>query len=138
MEFVPGARNVKIQYNNKPYRVQIPRMTVSRENKNYGYVDMIVTSPEFIDFWRDLEIRAKQYATHDWYSALDGNNFSVKMDDKTHVFGNDSKLIDPPESLVGETITCILEIKSVYNFKFNNGITCRIHQMKIHKRECLL
>lgn len=137
MEFVPGPRNTKIV---GLHRVQIPKMIVSRENLNYGYLDFICTSPEFIEFWKNLEEKCNKYSTptYEWRSSLDGSIFKAKFDDKTHIFDENLNLIDPLTSFVGETITCLLEIKSVYNFKNSSGITFRIHQMKIHSKKCLL
>lgn len=135
MEFVPGTRNTKIH---GLRRVQIPMMTVVRENLMYGYLDLVCV-PEFVEFWRGLEEKCKMYAdpTHEWRSSIEECTFKVKFDEKTHIFDGDSNLIEPPSTFIGETVTCILEIKSVYKFKGACGITCRIHQMKIHSKEKL-
>jgi hypothetical protein len=141
MEFTPGPRSVKITRNGGlKFRVQIPMMMVVSENITYGSMELAAENPEFVKFWTDVEDECKKYAdtTHTWNSNLQNGKFRIKIDDRTHVFDFDSKLKKSQESYMGERVTCLLDVKSVYKFKGMCGITCRVHQMKVHEKVCML
>lgn len=139
MEFTPGARSVKITYRGgQPCKIQIPRMLVASENFEYGTLEL-VACPEFVSFWTRFEDACKRYAdsSHTWNSLLKDGRFKIKIDERTHVFDSDLKL-RVGGTYTNECVTCILEMKSIYKFKGMCGITCRVHQMKIHEKVCAL
>lgn len=139
MEFTPGARSVKITYRGgQPCRIQIPRMLVVNENPTYGTLEL-VACPEFVAFWTRLEDACKKYADNPWNSLLNDGRFKIKIDERSHVFDSDLKLkVGGADTYTNEYVTCILEVRSIYKFKGMCGITCRVHQMKIHKKVCAL
>lgn len=138
MEFTPGARSVKISYNGSACRIQIPKMFVASENTTYGTLEL-VACPEFVSFWVRLEEMCKRYADPacPWNSLLNDGRFKIKIDERTHVFDSDLKLKENGPYM-NEYVTCIIELKSIYKFKGMCGITCRMHQMKVHKKVCMI
>ena len=127
MEFDPGARSVKIV---SPKKIQIPKMRVSNVF-DYGTLEFEVTDQTFVETWASFEDECKMYANFDWKSNMVDGKFKVKYDEKTHIFDENSKLLHDVPDLYNKNVKCILELRSVYNFKNFSGISCRIHQMKV-------
>ena len=137
MEFEKRTKTVRIHSNDKPFRVQIPRMRVS-DFTEYGYLEMECVQ-EFIDLWNSFEKDAKENCPYSspWRSNVEDGKFRVKIDERTHIFDSKSELIWT-DKFVGKNVTCIIELKSIYDFKGNSGVSCRVHQLKIWPGECLL
>lgn len=130
MEFIQGPRNVKILYDGKPLRIQTPKM---RACNVYEYGTLEFEAPEaFVQKWSELEDACKEHADMEWRSNLVDGKFRVKMDDRTHIFDEDSRLVHNVPELYNRFVVCIVEVKSVYRFKGFCGVTCRIHQMKVY------
>ena len=129
MEFIPGPRNVKIVYEGKPLRIQTPKMRVCNVSE-YGTLEF--EAPEaFVHKWMELEDEAKTHADMEWRSNLTECKFRAKMDERTHIFDDNSKIVHTVPELYNKFVVCIIEVKSVYRFKGFCGITCRIHQLKV-------
>lgn len=137
MEFEKRAKTVRIHQNDKPFRIQIPRMRVT-DFTQFGYLELECTE-KFVEMWHPLEDKARENCPYDspWRSNVDENKFRVKIDERTHIFDSNSELIWT-ENFVGKNVTCIIELKSIYDFKGNSGISCRVHQVKIWPGECMI
>lgn len=97
------------------------------------------TTPEFISLWGPIEEAGKESAIFDWNTnPADDGIFRVRVDESTHVFDSNSELVvgDIP-SCIGRMVTCIIDVQKTYNFKKMSGLSCRVHQMKIHAPEYL-
>lgn len=134
MEFEPGAKNVKIV---SPKKLQIPKMRICNVFE-YGTLELEITDDSFLEKWIDMENECKAYANFDWKSNIIDKKFRIKYDEKTHIFDENSKLIHEVPDLYNKCITCIIELRSVYNFKNFSGISCRIHQMKVFNNYAFL
>lgn len=132
MEFEHGVRNVKIT---KGGKFQIPKMRVLNFYPEYGTLELEANS-KFINLWRPIEDECMEYATLEWKSSLVDNRFRIKIDERTHIFDANSKLVPEVPQLCNKFVTCIIELKSVYAFKGFSGISMRIHQMKINESSC--
>ena len=132
MEFEQGARSVKIT---KGGKIQIPRMRVLNYYSDYGTLELEVNQ-KFLDMWVPIEEECKDYATLEWRSNLDGNKFRTKIDERTHIFDANSKLVPEVPQLHNKFVTCIIELKSVYAFKGFSGISIRVHQLKVNESSC--
>jgi hypothetical protein len=136
MEFTPGKRNVKITYNGKPFRVQVPKMRCSGKSE-YGGIELDMCH-EFSEFWDSVDSECREWADPSlmWRLNVNDGKFRVKIDEKTHIFDSNSKLVSCEPNFHEKIVTCILEIKSVYKFNGYCGVTCRVHQIKVHESEC--
>lgn len=135
MNFVKSTRSIFVKNDDgKSFRIQIPKLKVIGMNE-YGKMEMEVTD-EFLELWKDIDEECKEYATLPWSENPKDGKFRVKIDEKTHIFNSRTELVTDPK-FVGRFVTCIIEIQSVYSFKGFSGITCRIHQLKIHDPICL-
>ena len=132
MEFEQGARNVKIT---KGGKFQIPKMRVLNFYPEYGTLEL-ETNSKFINLWKPIEDECKTYATLEWRSSLADGRFRIKIDERTHIFDENSKLVPEIPQLVNKFVTCIIELKSVYAFKGVSGISMRVHQLKISENSC--
>ncbi len=132
MEFEQGVRTVKIIRGGK---FQIPKMRVLNYYDDYGTMELVVNQ-NFLELWEPIEDECKSYATLEWRSNVDGNKFRVKIDERTHIFDANSKLVPEVPQLHNKFVTCIIELKSVYTFKGFSGISIRVHQMKINESSC--
>lgn len=134
MEFEPSARSIKIV---NPKKIQIPKMRVCNV-LDYGTLELEITDESFIERWIDMEGECKVYANFDWKSNISDGKFRVKYDERTHIFDEESNLIHTVPDLYNKFVTCIIELRSVYNFKNFSGISCRIHQMKVFNNYAFL
>jgi hypothetical protein len=132
MNFVRSERNVKLV---PVHRLEF-RTTVIDFNQEWRTLDVEAT--QIKDQWQAIEREAQEYAEFPWKSALSEERLRVKIDDRTMFFDSNSELIPGCQKVsVMTDVTCIIEIKSVYNFKGSSGLTCRVHQLKTHGG-CLL
>jgi hypothetical protein len=118
-------------------KIQIPKMTSFGINQ-YGKLELQVT-PEFLALWEPIVEEYRGEAKFPWTEnpGPDGI-FRVKVDESTHIFDGKSELIRGEIPAFAEReVTCIIDILKVYNFKGSSGLTCRVHQMKIHDPEYL-
>lgn len=132
MEFEQGARNVKIT---KGGKFQIPKMRVLNFYPEYGTLEL-EANKKFTELWEPIEEECRQYATLEWRSSLVDGRFRVKIDERTHIFDANSKLVPEVPQLVNKLVTCIIELKSVYAFKGFSGISSRVHQLKVTESSC--
>jgi hypothetical protein len=138
MEFTPSTKTIRIHNEDKtPFRVQIPRMRVTNMTE-FGYLEL-EANEDFVKLWEPLEQQAKDACTYSspWRSVLFEGVLRIKIDERTHIFDSKSRLIWT-DKFVNKLVTCIIELKSIYDFKGYSGISCRIHQIKIHQSECLI
>lgn len=131
MKFVQGPKSVKIVEG----KFQIPKMRVLNYYGDYGTLELEAV-PRFLEFWQEIEDECKEYATLEWKSNLSDGKFRVKVDDRTHIFDSESKLVPEVPQLHNKFVTCIIELKSVYAFKGFSGISIRVHQLKINESVC--
>ena len=128
MEFTPGERNVKIKLpDGGPLKFQVTRVKLNSIDQ-WKTMELEI-SDEDAKQWEVFEDTAKPYGELPWSSKLSGTNLRVKIDDRTMFFDSKSELtcsVPTP----GSTVSCIIEIKSVYNFKGQSGLTTRAHQIK--------
>lgn len=119
-------------------KIQFPKMTSLGVNQ-YGKLELQVT-PVFLELWEPIVEEYKQEAKFSWAEnpGPDGI-FRVKVDESTHIFDGKSELIRGAElpDCSGRIVTCIVDILKVYHFKGSSGLSCRVHQMKIHDPEYL-
>lgn len=132
MEFEQGVRNVKIT---KGGKFQIPKMRVLNFYPEYGTLEL-EANQRFTELWESVEDECRQYATLEWRSSLVDGRFRIKIDERTHIFDGDSKLVPEIPQLVNKFVTCIIELKSVYAFKGFSGISSRVHQLKVTESSC--
>jgi len=135
MKFVPGPRNIKILGDDdRPLRLQFNKVPVLDFNAEWKTVDLEIDPTE----WLEIEAAAQEYAELPWKTNLDERRLRVKIDDRTMFFDSKSELIPGCQKVSAmANVTCIVEIKSVYNFKGQSGLTCRIHQLRTNEG-CLL
>lgn len=103
----------------------------------YGKIEL-QAHKEFMDLWTPIVEEYKNDALFPWSEnpGPDGI-FRVKIDESTHIFDEKSELIHITPNCIGRDVTCIIDILKVYNFKGLSGLSCRVHQMKVHEIEYL-
>lgn len=128
MKFVKSARNTNIKTDDgKPCRIQLPSMRVMNKNE-FGKIELEVQM-EFLDMWNPINDAAKEHAKHKWNDNPKDGKFRVQVDEKSMIFNSHAELEDV--DYVDKFVICMIELKSVYNFKDQSGITLRVHQMKV-------
>lgn len=128
MKFIKSVRNVYIKNEDgSPVRIQIPKLKGSINE--YGKLELEITEV-FTHIWNSIDEECRKYAEFPWNDNPKDEKFRVKVDENTHIFNSKSELVNDT-NIHDKFITCIIELQSVYNFKQQSGITCRVHQMKI-------
>jgi hypothetical protein len=130
MEFIDGPRNVKISKpGGGPLKFQVTRARCINVEE-WSTLDLEVTEEE-LNTWLEFEEISKPHGNLPWSSKVRDGRLKIKIDDRTMFFDSNSKLTSEV-NLVGATVSVLIEIKSVYNFKGYSGLTCRAHQIKVY------
>lgn len=116
-------------------KIQLPRM-VSNGINQYGKLELCVND-KFLSLWAPIDEEHRRDSKFTWSENPQEGIFRVRVDDCTQFFNSKSELIDYTEDLCGCKVTCIIDVIKVYNYKGYSGISCRVHQLKIHEQEYL-
>lgn len=128
MYFTVKPRSVQID----GYRFQTPKLYC--EGLEFDKIVMRSTD-ELEKLIEPIVAEAKQYAKHIWaHNPFDGK-FRAKIDEDTMVFNSRAELCDV--DFVNCDVVCIIEPKTVYNFKDMSGVSYRVHQMMVFEPECM-
>lgn len=132
MKFIKSSRNVYIKNDDDtPFRIQIPKM--KGFINEYGKLELEVNQL-FNNLWTPIEDECREHGDFPWNENPRDGKFRVRVDENTHVFDSHSELLNDFQ-VDNRFVTCIIEIQSIYNFKQQSGLTCKVHQMKIHDPE---
>ena len=121
-----------------PLRFQIPRGMCVWGVSAYKSMNVDISSPEFIAWWRELE--AQLCPVVPFNSNLTGGPMGssalrVKVDDATYIFDENSKQVTPEvrEGLFrGQELSCLIDVESNYFFNGAWGLTVRASQVKTY------
>ena len=134
MEFRKAPRSIRIEGQNK---IQTDRCMIVGHSSEYKRIEIQV-SDAFVEKWRSIEERAKEFAEFEWSSSLgDDGVLRVKYDDDSMFFNQDKSIIEP-DIQIGAQCILIIEFLSVYSFNKKNGLTTRVHQAMLFSPECML
>jgi len=118
-----------------PLRFQIPRGMCTWGLSAYKSMNVELSSPEFISWWKELETQLCPVVPFN--SNLKGkpSALRVKVDDATYIFDENSKQVTPgvQEGLFrGQELSCLIDIESNYFFNGAWGLTVRASQVKTY------
>ncbi len=129
MKFTKSVRSIYIRNeDDSPVKIQIPKLKGSLNE--YGKLELDITEV-FTHIWNPIDEECRKYAEFPWNDNPRDGKFRVKVDENTHIFNSNSELVNDI-NIHDKFISCIIELQSVYNFKQQSGITCRVHQMKVY------
>lgn len=136
IEVLPAAKErSKYKYQGAPLRFQIPRGRCTWGVSAYKSLQVDMSNPEFLGWWRSLETTLcpmEPFASNLNKSA----QLRVKVDDATYVFDSTSLQVTPEmrEGLFrGQELSCLLEIDTNYFFNGNWGLTVRAAQIRYYE-----
>lgn len=141
IECVPtGKEPGKFRYRlgGSPLRFQIPRGMCTWGVSGFKAMNVDLSTPEFITWWRELETQL--CSSTPFNSNLKGglgksSALRVKVDDATYIFDENSKQVIPEvrEGLFrGQEMSCLIDIESNYFFNGAWGLTVRASQVKTY------
>jgi len=116
-----------------PLRFQIPRGMCTWGVSGFKSMNVDLSTPEFITWWRELETQL--CTSIPFNSNLKLRTLRVKVDDATYIFDENSKQIIPEvrEGLFrGQEMSCLIDIESNYFFNGAWGLTVRASQVKTY------
>lgn len=116
-------------------KIQIPRMRSVGINQ-YDKLGLC-ESEKFLALWNPIVKEYQKDAKFPWNDNPIDGIFRVRVDESTQIFNSKSELLSGDTELYDKDVTCIIEVLKVFNYKKMSGITCRVHQMKIHDQEYL-
>lgn len=128
---VTGKDRTRFRYDGGPLRFQIPRGMCTWGVSAYRSLNIDLSNPDFIQWWRDLETQL--CTSTPFNSNLKGASLRLKIDDSAYIFDENSKQICPEirEGLFrGQEVACMIDIDSTYFFNGNWGLTVRVYQLK--------
>ena len=127
----PGKFRYRIA--GSPVRFQIPRGMCTWGVSAYKSMNIEISSPEFISWWKELETQLCPVVPFN--SNLKLRSLRVKVDDATYIFDENSKQVTPgvQEGLFrGQELSCLIDIESNYFFNGAWGLTVRASQVKTY------
>jgi hypothetical protein len=127
----PGKFRYRV--NGAPLRFQIPRGMCTWGVSAYKSMNVEISSPEFISWWKELETQLCPVVPFN--SNLKLKSLRVKVDDATYIFDENSKQVTPgvQEGLFrGQELSCLIDIESNYFFNGTWGLTVRASQVKTY------
>jgi hypothetical protein len=131
----PGKFRYRI--GESPLRFQIPRGMCTWGVSAYKSMNVELSSPEFISWWKELETQLCPVIpfNSNLKSGTGGFSLRVKVDDATYIFDENSKQVTPgvQEGLFrGQELSCLIDIESNYFFNGSWGLTVRASQVKTY------
>ena len=114
-------------------RFQIPRGLCTWGVSSYKSMQVDISSPDFIAWWRELETQICPHAPFN--SNLRDHSLRIKVDDATYIFDENAKQVVPEvrEGLFrGQELSCLIDIESNYFFNGFWGLTVRASQVKTY------
>jgi hypothetical protein len=115
-------------------RFQIPTGRVMYDGIS-SFSSVTLEMPDhFIEWWTELE---KVLGRDPFRSNVSHNGLRIKVDPATQFFDESRKSIFPElveGSLKGDTLSCIIEIPSVYYFQDMYGLVVRMYQGVVRSR----
>lgn len=132
-----GTTRTKFRIGSEPLRFQIPRGICTWGVSAYKSMQIDLTNPSFIHWWKDLETQL--CPQEPFNSNIKGSSLRLKVDDSVYIFDHNSKQICPDvkEGLFrGQDVTCMIDIDSNYFFNGNWGLTVKLYQIKL-MTECV-
>ena len=127
------AGKMRYKIGGEPLRFQIPRGLCTWGVSAYKSMQVDLSSPDFIEWWRDLETQL--CPQQPFNSNLKGASLRIKVDDATYIFDENSKQVTPEvrEGLFrGQELSCLIDVESNYFFNGNWGLTVRDSQIKTY------
>jgi hypothetical protein len=122
--------------NHSPLRFQVPRGKCVWGVSAYKSLQVEISDPKFIQWWKDLESQICPQGPFNSNLKLDRDGSSslrLKIDDASYIFDKDSKQVTPviEEGLFkGQDLSCLIDIESNYFFRDSWGLTVRAFQVK--------
>lgn len=141
IECVPTGKDPgKFRYRlgSGPLRFQIPRGMCVWGVSAYKSMNIEISSPEFVTWWKELETQlCPVFPFNSNMKGGTGGSFAlrVKVDDATYIFDENSKQVTPEvrEGLFrGQEMSCLIDIESNYFFNGAWGLTVRASQVKTY------
>jgi hypothetical protein len=118
-------------------RFQIPTGRVMYDGIS-SFSSVTLEMPDhFIEWWSELE-KVLGVSYEPFRSNMTQNGLRVKVDPATQFFDPSRKSIFPElteGSMKGDTLSCIIEVPSVYYFQNMYGLVVRMHQAVVRSRE---
>ena len=114
-------------------RFQIPRGLCTWGVSSFKSMQVDISSPEFIAWWRELEAQICPQVPFN--SNLRDHSLRIKVDDATYVFDENAKQVVPEvrEGLFrGQELSCLIDIEANYFFNGFWGLTVRASQVKTY------
>jgi hypothetical protein len=136
IESIPTGKDVgKMKYKicGEPLRFQVPRGLCTWGVSAYKSMQVDLSNPDFIEWWKDLETQLCPLTPFN--SNLKGSSLRIKVDDATYIFDENSKQVVPEvrEGLFrGQELSCLIDVESNYFFNGNWGLTVRAAQIKTY------
>lgn len=102
-----------------------------------SFSSVTLEMPEhFIEWWSELEkVLGSSYEP--FRSNMSNGGLRIKVDSATQFFDESRKSIFPElveGSLKGSTLSCIIEVSSVYYFQNTYGLVVRLYQAVVRSR----
>lgn len=144
IECVPNGKDTgKFRYRlgSGPLRFQIPRGMCLWGVSGYKSMNVEISCPEFITWWKELEAQlcpVVPFNSNLKRGPMGSSALRVKVDDATYIFDENSKQVTPEvrEGLFrGQELSCLIDIESNYFFNGAWGLTVRASQVKTYGGE---
>lgn len=132
IEVVPSGRErIRFRYQGGPLRFQIPRGLSKWGVSAYKSIQIDLSNPAFMEWWKTLE---RFLCTQEPFkSNLAGSTLRLKVDDATYFFDENSKQTNPEikEGLLrGHEMSVLVDIEATYFFNGTWGLVCRAAQIR--------
>lgn len=127
-----GKERTKFRYQGGALRFQIPRAMCTWGVSAYKSMQIDLSNPDFISWWRDLETQL--CPLEPFNTNLKQNSLRLKIDESVYVFDEQAKQICPDikEGLFrNQEVSCMIDVDSTYFFNGNWGLTIKIYQIKV-------
>ena len=132
IEGIPwGKERTKFRYQGGALRFQIPRAMCTWGVSAYKSMQVDLSNPVFMEWWRDLETQL--CPLEPFNTNLKQNSLRLKIDESAYVFDEQTKQICPEikEGLFrNQEVSCMIDVDSTYFFNGNWGLTVKLYQIK--------